>query len=76
MTDEQRRAIGVIACFTLLHDRPPELGELAEVFGVSKPAVLHRLHWLEKKGLWRATDRSLTELGLRSALSPRATPLT
>jgi DNA-binding IclR family transcriptional regulator len=70
VTEEQRRAIGVIACFTLLHDRPPELGELAEVFGTSKPAVLHRLHWLEKKGLWRRDGRTVTELGLRAALTP------
>lgn len=76
MTEEQQRAIQVIACLTLLHGRPPDLAELAEVFGVTKPAVLHRLHWLEKKGLWRRADRSLTELGLRSVLAPRATPLT
>ncbi len=68
VTEEQQRAIQVIACLTLLHGRPPELAELAEVWGITKPAVLHRLHWLEKKGLWRKADRSVTEPGLRSAL--------
>ena len=68
VTEEQRHAIQVIACLTLLHGRAPELAELAEVFGISKPGVLHRLHWLEKKGLWRKADRSVTELGLRSSL--------
>lgn len=58
----------VLACLELLHGRAPELAEVAEVLGVSKPAVLHRLHWMEKKGLWRKADRRVTELGLRSAL--------
>jgi DNA-binding IclR family transcriptional regulator len=68
VTDEQQRAIQVLACLERLHGRPPELAEMAEVFGTSKPAVLHRLHWLEKKGLWRRDERTVTELGLRAAL--------
>ncbi|MFL5520596.1 MAG: hypothetical protein ACJ8B6_06645 [Gemmatimonadales bacterium] len=68
MTEEQQRAINIIACLTLLHGRPPALAEIAEVLGVTKVAVFKRLHWLEKKGLWRKEDRSVTELGLRSSL--------
>jgi hypothetical protein len=66
VTDEQRRAISVIACLTLLHRRPPALRELASVLEKTHVAVIHRLHWLEKKGLWRRGDRRVTELGLRS----------
>jgi Mn-dependent DtxR family transcriptional regulator len=68
VTEEQQRAIQVIACLTLLHGRPPTLTEIAEVLEVTKEAVFYRLHWLEKKGLWRKEDRRVTELGLRTTL--------
>jgi hypothetical protein len=75
VTEEQQRTIGAIACLTLLRGRPPVLRELAEAWGVSKWGAACRLHWLEKKGLWRKSDRSLTELGLRSAVGlPRGAP--
>jgi DNA-binding IclR family transcriptional regulator len=68
VTEPQQHAIRVIACLTLLHGRAPELGELAEVLGISKPGAVHRLHWLEKKGLCSSSGRALTQLGLMSAL--------
>lgn len=69
VTEEQQRTISVIACLTLLHGgRAPTLSEIGEVLGVTKEAVFYRLHWLEKKGLWRKEDRSVTELGLRTTL--------
>jgi len=68
VTDEQRRTVSTVACLTLLRGHSPSLTEIAEVLHVSKEAVFYRLHWLEKKGLWSKADRSLTPLGLRSAL--------
>lgn len=68
MTEEQRRAMQVIACLTLLHGRPPTLSEIGEALGVTKEAVFYRLHWMEKKGYWRKLDRAITEPGLRAAL--------
>ncbi len=80
VTEEQQHAIRVMACLTLLHGRAPALGELAAVWGISKPAVIHRLEWLDKKGLCCRRARTLTEQGLRAAIGPRlaisSTPLT
>lgn len=59
--------LGAITCLTLLHGRPPTLGELAEVLSVSKPAVFYRLHWLAKKGLWSRSSRAVTQAGFRCA---------
>jgi Mn-dependent DtxR family transcriptional regulator len=68
VTDEQRVALYVLACFTLLHGRPPGLGELAALLGISKPGACKRLRWLDKKGLVSRSDRAITEAGLRCAL--------
>jgi DNA-binding IclR family transcriptional regulator len=76
VTREQHRTIQTLACLTLLHRRPPALSELGAVLGISKQAAFYRLHWLEKKGLWRRTDRALTAEGLSSALGlPPAGPI-
>ena len=68
VTEEQRRTVSTLACLTLLLGHAPTLSEIAEVLHVTKEAVFYRLHWLEKKGLWCKADRSITALGLRSAL--------
>lgn len=68
VTDEQRHTINALACLTLLRGRAPLVRELGAALGVSKQAASYRLHWLEKKGLWRREDRSITTTGLLSAL--------
>jgi DNA-binding MarR family transcriptional regulator len=75
LTSEQERAIRVVACLTLLHGRAPTLEEIASALGCSKPAASKRLRYMEKKGLCEQSARSVTELGLRSAVGlglPRA----
>lgn len=68
VTEEQQRAVRVIACLTLLHGRPPQQPEIAAVLGVTKVAIHKRLHYMAKKGLWSREERRLTEQGLRAAL--------
>jgi hypothetical protein len=72
VTETQRQTLGVLACLTLLHGRRPALDELVDVLRMSKPAVLHRLHWLSKKGLCQRPHPrarwAITTPGLLSAL--------
>lgn len=84
LSSEQRRTLTVIACLTVLHGRVPTLRQIAEALGCSRQAAHYRLHYLEKKGLWRASDwampgpgvtmtRSLVDLALASLTTPLPT---
>jgi predicted transcriptional regulator len=68
VSSSQRRTLEVFLALRLLHRRAPTLMELARSLRVTRQAVHYRLHWLEKKGLWNGSGRTITEPGLRSAL--------
>ena len=74
LSREQGRALQIVACLTLLHGKAPTFRQLSAALGCSRQAAQYRLHYLEKKGLWKSSgDRNargaLTEAGILATRS-------